>query len=80
MIQAQGVEYRLSEVVRSPLRPMVATFLEQLASLRSCLYTRHLIEKRGEKVALAIQTTALTWALCPCVGRMRRFLSATAEA
>ncbi|PYX58022.1 MAG: hypothetical protein DMG76_10290 [Acidobacteria bacterium] len=26
---------------------MVATFLQQLASVRSCLYTRHLIEKQG---------------------------------
>ena len=47
MIQAQGVEYLLSEVVRSPLRPMVATFIQHLASVRSCLYTQHLIGKQG---------------------------------
>src|ERR1700730_14597222 len=47
MIQAQGVEYLLSEVVRSPLRPMVAMFIQHLASVRSCLYTQHLIGKPG---------------------------------
>ena len=48
MIQAQAVEYLLNEALRSPLRPTVATFIPQLASLRSCLYTQHLIEKREE--------------------------------
>ena len=62
MIQAQAVEYLWSEVVRSPLRPMIATFIlhpssiiHQLASVRSCLYTQHLIAKRKEKLALAIE-------------------------
>ena len=48
MIQAQAVEYLLNEVGRSRLRPMVATFIPQLASVRSGLYTQHLIEERRE--------------------------------
>jgi len=55
MIQAQAVQYLLSEVVRSPLRPMVATFINNSPSVWSCLYTQHLIDKREQKVTMAIQ-------------------------
>src|SRR5258708_2987942 len=40
---------------RSPFRPMFETFIQQLASVRSFLYPQRLIEKREEKVAMAIQ-------------------------
>ena len=52
---SQAVECVLSEVVRIRLRPMVATLIQQLASVRACLYTQHLIAKRKEKLALAIE-------------------------
>jgi len=90
MIQPKLCDTRKSGVVRTHLWPIVATFIQQLASVLSCLYTHHRIDKRGEKekVALAIKvdecvtlgtitlrsSTSLHFA--PCVGHMWRLLSA----
>lgn len=82
---SQAVEYLLSEIVGIRLRPMVAPLIQQLASVRSCLYTQHLIAKRKEKLALAIELDdgadlgALSWRrryVAPSLGNLAQRLKA----